>query len=73
MKVLQSKLLEGEQIISKLKNKRNIEVTRTEEIAEVVESFYTKLYTAKKPQSTARVRSNIVNNGSEEIPKITKR
>ena len=71
MKILKSKLSKGKQRMTKLKNKQNVEVSSAEEIAKVVEEFYTELYTSYVSQLAPRTQINVINAGSEEIPEIS--
>ena len=73
MKVLRRKLKGGKREIIKLRNKEGQLTSNREEIIHITETFYETLYKSQQiPNSIDKTPPKVVNQGSEDIPDISK-
>ena len=73
MRVLKSRLSKGKTTLNRLKNKEGVTVSTPEQIAQIIEDFYTDLYnsTTSKTNKDQIDNRTILNVGSEDLPEIT--
>lgn len=70
MRVLRSKLSPGRHKITKMRDQQGNIILDSKNIAEHIESFYTRLYTSIRPDPRT-AKTVICNVGSEDVPEIS--